>query len=277
MYNSIAILISGAIRNQVPIEQIFKVIDNLREQFSFFKEVHIYFTTWESPNNNNEIITWKCGGGGENMDIPISYITYDNEFLNKLKNKVDFLYIEKRPEYDFPHILTNHEDNKQVTQNIFRLFYGVNILCENLQKKYDFVCRCRNELIIKGDFKKCVDNIINNISDYETSFAYWVRTDCINDQFCITTHDTFLKVWNNDTNEILRMFKEWNQTAEKLTLMKIESNQIKYNLFLPSYYLFKNTLWVKNSEIIYNNLYGYIKNFILNDLSPKYNLKINFS
>jgi hypothetical protein len=276
MYNSIAILISGAIRNQVPIEQIFEVIDNIKEQFSFFKEVHIYFTTWESPNNNNEIMTWKCGAG-EDKKKPVYHITYDDNFINKLKNKVDFLYIEKRPDYDSPNLLTNFEDNKQVSQNIFRLFYGVNILCNNLQKKYDFICRCRNDLIIKGDFKNCVDNIINNISEYETSFAYWVHTDCINDQFCITTHDNFLKVWNNDNNEISRMFKEWNVTAEKLTLMKIQSNKIKYNLFLPSYYLFRKTLWVENSEIIFNNLYGYMKHYMVNNLSPKYNLKINFS
>ena len=59
MYNNIAILISGAFRDEVPKDMIFNVIDNLKEQFSFFQKIDIYLGTWTSPKEENTITTWK--------------------------------------------------------------------------------------------------------------------------------------------------------------------------------------------------------------------------
>jgi FkbM family methyltransferase len=263
MKQSIAILINGAIRNHVSPNYVFDVIDNLRDQFSFIEKVDIYFGTWKQVKNKHDKYTNE-------------YYDYDESFLNKIKDKVDYFYTFDRPEdFDDNYKITTIEFPEE-SLKFYRMFYQIYLLCQQLEENgtYDYVCRCRNDLIIRGNFQKSIENIRNNISDYETSYTYWVRDDCMNDHFCITTQENYLKVWKNDKTEIYRMFSEWNETGEKLNLFKVQVNKINYNLFLPSYYLFKKKLFVENSKIQIKNINLYLRSYIRNHLCKYNNIEI---
>lgn len=247
---SIAILISGAIREQVNLNLALDVIDNLKEQFSFMDKVDIYFTTWNPIKANID----------DKYDL--DYRSYNKEFIDKIRSKVTYLYLFDRPEdYDHKYDVKIMQE-PEMTVKFYRMFYGVNLLCENLQQDYDYVCRCRNDIILKGDFKQSIENLKNNIFDYETTYSFWTYNDCVTDQFCITTQENFFKVWKNDKKEIFRMLEEWKQGPDKCIRFKLDLNNIKYRLFLPVYYLFKTIIYVENSEIIIKNTNGYMHSFL---------------
>ena len=79
-----------------------------------------------------------------------------------------------------------------------------------------------------------------------------------------------IKYWNSTSNSLMKKIKEWCSCLNKdKTIGNIDV-------------LIKEVIGLTNAdkeskEIIYNNLYGYMKHYIVYNLSPKYNLKINFS
>ena len=242
MFDSIAILISGRIRIQdtgIDKNYILNVIDNLRNQFSFFKTVHIYYTTWLPENKE-----------------------YKYDLLNEIENKVDFLIIKEPPEYNEKYDIKSLTNPSQ-SKNLFKMFSGVNILCEYIlknKKKYDYLCRCRNDVLIQCDFKVILSK---TKSDYVLPLIFWTYSDCVNDQFCITSQDNFMKIWNNPDKKILDDFIKYNMTPEKYNKKRLIEEGIKFEVIVPYYYNLKGLIYVDKDIIIIKNLNEYMKDFII--------------
>lgn len=248
---SIAILINGALRNHVDNEYVFKVIENLRQQFSFIPKVHIYFATWKPSEN-----------------APSCYQDLSEEYLVRLKNSVDFLYLFEFEEFDKKYSITR-EIEYSWSEKTFRMFLQVHLLFKELKEKYTYICRCRNDIIMQGDFRNYVYNIQNNVVDYFTTMTFWTYNDCITDQFCISSYNTFKTIWGDlDKNSIYDMFVKLNCTPEKMVLKRLQTNNVRYMLFIPDYYLFKNIEYVKDGKIIVKNTVSYMKKYLIKKYLP---------
>lgn len=257
---SIAILLTGAIRNHVDKDFIFNVISNIREQFAFIPTVHIYFGTWKQLEKPTDI-------------FDKDYVNYDNEFYENIKNVVDYFFLFERPNDFSPEFNITRLASPEESIKIYRMFSNITLLCDKLLEsdmKYNYICRYRNDIILKADFPLCIDNIRNGITDYETTPTFWTFNDCISDQFCIAKQDDFFKIWYNSKEDICRMFTEWNETPEKLVLIKVNKEHLKLRLFIPLFYNFKGRCFVDEGRVIIANTNGYMHRYLKDIFCRKY-------
>ena len=129
MSKNIAVLVSGLMRNK--ISYLLDVINNIKTQFSFIEKVDIYFQTWESTEK----------------------YPYKEEDLNKIKENVFYVLVIPFPDKLNENEYLNIVDTEKFSFNVFCMLYGIGILCDHLQTKYDYVCRWRNDLFLKDDLK----------------------------------------------------------------------------------------------------------------------------
>ena len=229
---NLALIISGKIRDD--IDTILTNMLSLKNKLLVhISNVEIYFQTW---NDTDEYILQK---------ILINPHIYKPIITQQVLSISD------------DKMLKIHSPN--VSLNVYNMFTGVYQAFTKLDKKYDYVCRCRNDLVIDLEDQNIV-SIFQKLQEdsryYCYPIHYWMHKDGCNDHFGIASYDTFKIIWGNHSPAYLNhIFKKWKTTPESVLLTHIVKNNFRRIEFLP-----------RSIKLIRDKNYV-IHNYTVNDMS----------
>jgi hypothetical protein len=165
------------------------------------------------------------------------------------------------------------------------MLYGIGVLCDHLQTKYDFVCRWRNDLFLKDDLKIWINILENDQIDYVYPILLWMFNDGCNDHFGIAKQNNFMKIWANTHRQLKLIFSEWKNTPETYILKRLQINQMSSAFIIPEYLSIHKEkhefLLLENGTVNPEKLNSYMKNYMKKllltfnkyQLNPIYSLK----
>lgn len=240
MKRSLAILMSGEIR--LNSSDQLKIIKNILSQFGIVKNnfncVDLYFQTWTKTD--------------ENLLKDMS----DSNLIHKLIIDTE---PDKLPEDYF--IFNNGK-----VHNIYCMFTGVYNCFKSLDldKNYDYICRCRNDLNISFDARIWFRELYKNENAYICPPLFWMGNDGINDHFCICSKAVFEKIWGLWNFDNLKfMFTQIHTTPETTIYTQAVYNYIDVIEILPKVFNYYLTDGKINYDLVNGYMFPYIYSYMI--------------
>jgi hypothetical protein len=226
---TIAVILNGCIRYS--LEYYDKVIQNIIRLFENDYIVDIYFHTWDTFEKTNVDKHEYAYDKDKLLELLYSIKNIKNVIIDKPFSEK--YYDDNKFPYNQFNVHTNYS-YKPTRTAIYNCSFAYNSLIDNIKnsgKKYDYILRCRNDLIFDIDnISNLKHYMLNNYICIPPNIWCPVKPEYINDHLAIAKSDILIKGLFSNIDEIKNIVNSsWNQ--EEVTYNLLSRTKSPFHIF----------------------------------------------